>query len=110
MQITFSLNELISSGIPIDKTWFYRNCIPVKNQAMSFGVENLYTPDTVYRSIARKREDIKRNTSMSTKMRKSIVNKLDAIEKGIKGFEEAALRKKCEQASIEGEGGVRFVS
>lgn len=83
MKILFSLNDLKEIGCKYDKSWFYRYCVPVSSRKIENGIENLYCVENVKKSIERKREELRKNTTMAKKLRKSAEQSMDRLEKAL---------------------------
>jgi len=86
METKFTLKDLEKSKIPINKTWFYRNCIPTGTRICTNGVHNLYTLPSVQKVIQRKRDELKKYYPDGNITRHKAELKLVAIEHAINKF------------------------
>lgn len=83
MKILFSLNDLNKIYFKYDKSWFYRYCVPESSRKLENGIENLYSVETVRKTIERKRDELKKNTHVANKLRKSAEQNMNRLEKNL---------------------------
>jgi len=82
----FTLTELEKLNIPINKRWFYRNCIPIVTCIDINCAQNVYTLKSIQEIIQRKRDKLKKHYSYGDIVRHKAEHKLVLIEYAINKF------------------------